>query len=132
MPRRLPTVLLGGFGVLAMLLAAAGIYGVLSFVTARRTQELGIRAALGAAPGELMRMVVADGAVPVVAGIAVGVAGAIALARFIRSMLFNTSPIDVPTLVQVGLLFLVVALFACVLPAWRAARIDPMAALRQE
>jgi putative ABC transport system permease protein len=130
--RRLPTVLIGGFAVLAMLLACAGIYGVLSFVTARRTQELGIRAALGATRADLMRMVVMGGAMPVVSGIAIGLGGAAALARFIRSMLFETSPLEVPTLLEVSALFLAVALVACLVPAWRAARIDPMSALRQE
>ena len=132
MSRRLPTMLLGAFALVAMLLASAGIYGVLSFVTARRTQEMGIRAALGASPRELMRMVITEGAMPVLAGLAGGVGGAIALARFIQSMLFNTRPIDVPTLIEVGALFLGVALIACIVPAWRAARIDPMIALRQE
>jgi ABC-type antimicrobial peptide transport system permease subunit len=132
MGRRLPTMLLGGFALLAMLLACAGIYGVLSFVTASRTQELGIRAALGASRWNLVRMVVGGGARPVVSGIVVGIAGAVSLARYIQSMLFETSPIDTPSLAAVSAIFLVVALFACFVPAWRATRIDPMAALRQE
>lgn len=132
MTRRLPTMLLGGFALLAMLLACAGIYGVLSFVTARRTQELGIRAALGASRTDLIRMVVGDGAMPVLAGIVVGLGGAIALARFIRSMLFATKPIDLPTLFGVSALFLCVGLVACLVPAWRAAKIDPISALRQQ
>lgn len=132
MTRRLPTMLLGGFGVLAMLLACAGIYGVLSFVTARRTQELGIRAALGASPRDLIQMVVGEGAVPVLAGIVVGLGGAIGLGRFIQSMLFATKPVDAPTLFGVSVLFLCVGLVACLVPAWRAAEIDPMSALRQE
>ena len=77
-----------------MLLACAGIYGVLSFVTARRTQELGIRAALGASRSSLMRMVVGSGTTPVLIGIAIGLAGAMALARFIESLLFDTKPLD--------------------------------------
>ncbi len=132
MGRRLPTMLLGGFALLAMLLACAGIYGVLSFVTARRTQELGVRAALGASPADLMRLVIGGGAVPVGAGIFAGMLGAIALSRFIQSLLFGTSPIDAPTIVQVALLFMLVALAACAVPAWRAARTDPVVALRQE
>jgi putative ABC transport system permease protein len=132
MSRRFATVLLGGFALLAMLLACAGIYGLLSFVTARRTQELGIRAALGASRWDQVRMVIGDGAVPVLAGIAAGLGGALALARFIRSMLFETRPVDVPSLLAVSALFLAVALAACVLPAWRAARVDPMTALREE
>jgi len=132
MSRRLPMMLLGGFALLAMLLACAGIYGVLSFVTARRTQELGIRAALGASRADLIRMVVSGGATPVLAGIAVGLAGAFGLARFIQSMLFATSPMDLPNLLGVSALFLAVAFTACFVPAWRASRIDPMSALRQE
>lgn len=132
MSRRLPTVLLGGFALLAMLLACAGIYGLLSFVTARRTQEFGIRAALGASRVDQIRLVIGGGAGPVLAGIAIGLAGAIALSRFIRSMLFETSPIDAPSLIAVGAIFLTVALAACALPAWRAARVDPMTALRED
>ena len=130
--RRLPTMLLGGFALLAMLLACAGIYGVLSFVTASRTQELGIRAALGATRGDLVRMVLGSGAAPVIAGIAVGLGGAVGLTRFIESMLFQTSPLDPVSLAAVSALFLVVAMAACFVPSWRAARLDPMAALRQE
>jgi len=130
--RRLPAVLLGGFALLAMLLACTGIYSVLSFVTAGRTQELGIRAALGASRGDLMRMVVAGGSIPALAGIALGLGGAAGLTRFIRSMLFATSPLDLATLAAVAMILLAVALVACLVPAWRAARIDPIAALRQD
>jgi ABC-type antimicrobial peptide transport system permease subunit len=128
----LPTYLLAGFAVLAMLLACAGIYGVLSFVTAKRTQELGIRAALGASPWDLIRMVLRSGILPVIAGLVAGVAGAMWLSRFIQSMLFQVSPIDPVSLTAVALLFLSVGVLACVVPAWRASRIDPMSALRQE
>ena len=130
--RRLPTYLLGGFALLAMLLACAGIYGVLSFVTANRTQELGIRAALGASQWNLVRMVIRTGTVPVIVGIVLGIGGAMWLSRFIQAMLFRVSPIDAASLIAVAALFLTVALAACFLPAWRAARIDPMTALRQE
>jgi putative ABC transport system permease protein len=132
MGRRLTTSLLGGFALLAMFLACAGIYGVLSFVTARRTQEMGIRAAMGASRADLLRLVIGGGSIPVLVGIAVGLAGAVWLSRFIGSLLFATEPIDVPTLIGVSVLFLTVALAACLVPAWRAASVDPMSALRQE
>jgi predicted permease len=130
--RRLPAVLLGGFALLALLLACTGIYGVLSFVTAGRTQELGVRAALGASRGDLVRLVVGGGSIPVLVGVALGLGGAVGLTRFIRSMLFATSPLDATNLMTVAVLLLVVALAACLVPAWRAARADPMSALRQE
>lgn len=130
--RRLPTYLLAGFAVLALLLACAGIYGVLSFVTANRTQELGIRAALGASQGDIIRTVLRSGTVPVLVGLVVGVAGAMWLSRFMQAMLFQVSPIDPASLTSVAAIFLIVAFLACFVPAWRASRIDPMAALRQE
>ncbi|MGC4054819.1 MAG: ABC transporter permease [Paludibaculum sp.] len=132
MDRRLPALLLGGFAVLALLLACAGIYGVLSFVTARRSQEMGIRTAMGATRGDLLRLVLGGGSIPVLAGIGAGFLGAMALARFLQSMLFATSALDTLTLFSVSALFLSVALLACFVPAWRAARVDPMTALRQE
>jgi putative ABC transport system permease protein len=132
MSRRLTTSLLGGLSLLAMFLACAGIYGVLSFVTARRRHEVGIRVALGATRFAIIRLVVGGGAFPVFIGILVGLGGAIGLARFIQSMLFATDPIDPLTLAGVSVLFAAVALIACIAPAWRAARVDPMAALRQE
>jgi putative ABC transport system permease protein len=132
MLRRLTASLLGGLAVLALLLACAGIYGVLSFVTARRRHEMGIRTALGATRGNLMRLVVAGGSYPVLAGIVVGIGGAIGLTRYIRSMLYATDPIDAPTLLAVAALFVSVALAACLVPAWRAARVDPMTSLREE
>jgi ABC-type antimicrobial peptide transport system permease subunit len=130
--RRLPAVLLGGFAFLAMLLACTGIYGVLSFVTAGRKQELGIRAALGASRGALVRMVLGGGSIPVLVGIVLGFGGAAWLTRFIRSMLFATDPLDATNLLAVAALLLAVALAACLVPAWRAARVDPMSVLRQE
>ena len=130
--RRLPAMLLGGFSLLAMVLACTGIYGVLSFVTAWRKPELGIRAALGASRGALVRMVVGGGSVPVLAGMVLGLGGAAGLTRFIRSMLFATDPLDMTTMVTVAALLLSVALIACLVPAWRASRVDPMSVLRQE
>jgi putative ABC transport system permease protein len=124
MSRRMTTSLLGGLSLLAMLLACAGIYGVLSFVTARRRHEVGIRMALGATRFAIIRLVVGGGAFPVFIGILVGLGGAIGLARFIQSMLFATDPIDPLTLAGVSVLLAAVALIACIVPAWRAARVD--------
>ena len=132
MQRRLTASLLGGLAVLALLLACAGLYGVLSFVTARRRHEMGIRSALGATRASLIRLVVAGGSYPVLLGILAGIGGAIGLTRYIRSMLFATDPVDAPTLAAVAALFATVALAACLIPAWRAARVDPMTSLREE
>lgn len=125
-------ILLNGERYTVIGIAGAGIYGVLSFVTARRTQELGIRAALGASRTDLMRMVVGSGTIPVLIGIVIGLAGAMSLARFIQALLFETSPLDAINLIAVSALFLSVALAACLVPAWRASRIDPATALRSE
>jgi putative ABC transport system permease protein len=130
--RKLTSSLLGGFAFLAMLLACAGIYGVLSFVTARRTQEMGIRTAMGASRADLIRLVIRGGSLPVMVGIVAGLGGSLGLTRFMEAMLFATNPIDAPTLVGVSGLFLAVALAACYVPAWRAARVDPLIALRQD
>jgi putative ABC transport system permease protein len=132
MSRRLTTSLLGGLSLLALLLACAGIYGVLSYAIAQRRQEMGIRVALGATRFAIIRLVVGGGAFPLFTGILVGLGGAIGLARFIQSMLFATDPIDPLTLAGVSVLFAAVALTACLVPACRASRVDPMAALRQE
>jgi putative ABC transport system permease protein len=132
MDRRLMATLLGGFALLALFLACAGIYGVLSFVTAGRTQEMGIRAAMGASRANLIRHVIGGGSIPVLIGIGLGLGGALGLARFIQSLLFATNPVDAPTLFGVSAVFLMVSLAACFVPAWRAASVDPISALRQE
>jgi putative ABC transport system permease protein len=129
---RLQTFLLGLFAVMALLLAAIGIYGVLSYVTAQRTQELGVRAALGASALDLMRLVVLGGVVPVGAGILLGLAGSLLLTRVMQSLLFETTPTDPATMIGVGLILATVALAACYVPARRAARVDPIVALRHE
>jgi putative ABC transport system permease protein len=130
--RRLLTGLLGGFALLAMLLACSGLYGLLSFVTAARTKELGIRAALGATRTRLVGGVVVEGAVPVAVGLVIGLGGVIAFARMIEALLFDTSPLEPASLVGAAALFLVVAFSACFVPAWRAASVSPMTALRQQ
>jgi putative ABC transport system permease protein len=129
---RLRTILLAVFAGIALLLAAIGVYGVLSYVTAQRTQELGVRAALGASAWDLVRLVVAGGVWPVAIGLILGVGGAFALTRWLEGLLFQTKPNDPATMTLVAAGLLAVALLACYLPARRAAQVDPVIALRVE
>ena len=130
--RSLSATLLGGFSIMAMLLAATGIYGVVSFATARRTKEFGIRMALGADRMELISLVIRRGSRPILAGIILGLIGALALGRAMRSMLFGIGATDLPTLAVVSGVLIAVALTACLVPAWRATRVEPISALRLE
>jgi predicted lysophospholipase L1 biosynthesis ABC-type transport system permease subunit len=130
--RRLGTSALAAFAGAALLLAAVGVYGAVAYAVARRTRELGLRAALGAPRGALRRAVIARGLRPVAAGTALGVAGAFALSRVLRGLLYEVSATDAATFVGVPVLLTAVAVLACYLPARRAARADPMVALRQE
>jgi putative ABC transport system permease protein len=129
---RLINLLLVGFALLALLLAAVGIYGVLSVFVASRTTEFGIRLALGAQSAGLVRSVLGEGLLLVVSGIAVGIAGALALTHTVASLLFDVSATDPVIFCSVPLLLAVVAMLACYLPARRAAAVDPMCALRYE
>jgi predicted permease len=131
-PRRLITSLMGSFALLALLLAAAGTYAVVAFVTAARTHEFGIRAALGASRAHLLWQTMAGVATPVLVGTALGFAGALALSRVIASLLFATSPRDVPALLGTGALLVPIALLAALVPGWRAVRANPLTALRQD
>jgi len=130
--RRLAAQLISVFAAVALVLAAVGIYGVMSYAVAQRTQEIGIRMALGAGEESILQMVLRNGAVLALAGVAIGLAAAFFLARLISTLLFQTSTTDPPTFSLVPLLLLAVALVACWLPARRAARVDPMVALRYE
>ena len=120
------------FGVLAALLAAIGIYAVLAYATAQRTREIGIRVAMGASRGKVIKLVLTEVFWLVGAGIVVGVPSSLLLARFIRDQLFGISSHDFPTLTVVSLTIALVALGSAILPARRATRIDPMVALRSE
>jgi predicted permease len=129
---RLTNRLLVGFAALAVLLAATGIYGVMSLNVNSRVQEFGIRTALGARPRDVLGLVIAGGMRLAAAGIAAGVGGALWLTRFLESLLFEVKPSDLPTFAAAVLLLAAVALAACYLPARRATKIDPMVALRYE
>jgi putative ABC transport system permease protein len=120
------------FAGLALVLAAVGIYGVMSYAVAQRTQEIGVRLALGAAPRQIFTLVVAETLKLSAVGLALGVAGAIAVSRALGEMLFGIPRIDVVTFSGTGLLLLAVAFMATYVPARRATRIDPMVALRAE
>jgi putative ABC transport system permease protein len=131
-PRRLSTTLLAAFAGAALLLAAVGVYGTVAYAVARRTRELGLRAALGATRGALQGMLVREGMRPVLAGTAVGVAGAFLLSGVLRRLMYEVSATDATTFGLVPLVLAAVALLASHLPARRATRADPMAALRDD
>ncbi len=128
--RRLTMLLLGAFALVALLLAVVGIYGVIAYSVAQRTQELGIRRALGAQQGDILRLVLGQGLGPTLVGVVIGIGGAFGLTRVMEAQLFHVSATDPVTFVGVALLFAGVALLASFIPARRAARIDPMAVLR--
>jgi putative ABC transport system permease protein len=131
-PRRLNAVLVSSFGVLAVIIAAVGIAGVLAFSVSARTNEIGIRMSLGADSARVQRMVLAEGGVLLVYGLFLGVAGALIGTRLMRGLLFGVTPNDPVTLVGVAVMMVVVGLAACWLPALRAARIDPAVAIRRQ
>ena len=125
-------VLLEIFAGVALLLAAIGIYGVVSYSVTQRTQEIGIRAALGANSRNIMGLILRSGMAPVVLGLAVGLAGVLGLTRLLSSLLYGVGEHDPLTIAAVGVILALVALIACFLPARRAAKVDPMVALRHE
>ena len=129
-PRRIPMLLLSTFAGVAMLLAMLGIYGVTSYYVTQRTHEIGIRMALGAQIGDVLKLVLRRAMLLAVVGIVVGVAGAISVTRYMTSLLFGVKPIDTLTFVGVAVVLAVVVFVACLVPARRAAKIDPLEALR--
>ena len=130
--RRFTLLLLGLFALLALLLGAVGIYGVMAYMVTQRTQEIGIRLALGVQTGDVFKLVVRQGLAPVFAGVALGLAGSFALARVIASLLFRVSATDPITFISLPFLLAAVALLACWLPARRATKVDPLVAIRRE
>jgi putative ABC transport system permease protein len=130
--RRFYMMLLGAFAALAMVLAAVGLYGVISYSVSQRTQEIGIRVAMGAARRQVLSMVMKDGLGLVLLGLAAGQGMALMLHRTMQGLLVGTSPTDAPTFLVAAAVLLMVAILACYVPAWRAARMDPLVALRFE
>ena len=130
--RRFAMQVVGLFGLLAMMLAGIGIYGVMANSVSQRTREIGIRLALGASRGAILRWVLRQGMTLIVVGVSVGLVGAFALTRLLRSLLFGVAPTDLVTYVCLAALLALVALLACYIPARRATKIDPLIALRYE
>ena len=129
---RFNLLLLSSFALVALLLSAIGIYGVLAYLVTQRTREIGIRMAIGARGADVLRLLLREGMSPILAGACLGVAGSLLAARAIRSLLFGVTPHDPISLAAAPALLIVVALLACVLPARRATRVDPLVALRED
>ena len=131
-PQRFHLALIGTFAVIALVLSTLGVYGVLSYLVTRRTREIGIRIAMGAQPREVRRLVVGESVVLAALAVVAGLAGAWALTRYLQSMLYGVTALDAATFAVMPIVLVTLAITSSVLPAWRASRIDPMAALREE
>jgi len=131
-PQRMSAMLISSFGLLALGLAAIGLYGVMSYAVAQRTQEIGLRMALGAQAGDVLRLILKGGIALSLCGITIGLAASLALTRLMSGLVFGVSTTDPLTFIVTGLILISVALIACWIPAWRATKVDPMVALRCE
>jgi putative ABC transport system permease protein len=130
--RKFNVILIGFFGIVALLLATAGVFGVMAYSVSRRTREIGVRIALGARPADVLTMVLGQGMRTILIGLVIGLAASLALTRMIGSLLFGVTATDPVTFVAVVLLLIATAFAACYIPARRAAKVDPMVALRYE
>jgi ABC-type antimicrobial peptide transport system permease subunit len=130
--QKIVSTLLAALGMVALVLAAMGIYGVMAYVVSQRTHEMGIRLALGASAQRVIQLVLSQGMKLTAWGLALGLIGAVALSHSLTNFLYGVSPFDLLTFVGVVLTLAAVSLAACFVPAWRAARVDPMTALRSE
>jgi putative ABC transport system permease protein len=126
------TALLVAFATLSLVLAAAGLFGVMSYIAAQRTTEIGIRVALGAKREQVMRKMLLDGMRPAIFGLVAGLAASLEASQLMRDLLYEIKPLDPAVYATVAATLLAVAAFACIVPAWRASRVDPMQALRAE
>ena len=130
--RRFSMLLLGVFAGVALVLAGIGLYGVVSYTVSQRTREIGLRLAIGATPADVLKMVLGGGMKLAIIGVVVGLAGALALTSLIASLLFNVEPFDPASYAVTSVLLLAIAALACYVPARRATRVDPIAALHQQ
>jgi putative ABC transport system permease protein len=130
--QRFSMLLLGLFALVALFLAAVGLYGVVAYTVTQRTQEIGLRMAIGAQRGDVLKMVVGGGMKLAIIGVAIGIAGALAAANVVASLLFEVTPFDPASYIATAAVLLAVAALACYVPARRAMRVDPIIALRQE